>query len=80
MNGFSFIQDVNLTLIQVLAPVLITYRVSTGDAWSRNTVRQATAVGPFVVNSSGGSRTALGSSGGDIIHQESKGESKGSPV
>jgi len=56
----------------VLAPVLITYRVSTGDAWSRNTSQQAT-VGPFVVNSGGGSRTALGSSGGDIFHQENKG-------
>jgi len=55
----------------VLAPVLITYRVSTGEAWSRSTTQHAT-VGPFVVNSGGGSRTALGSSGGDI-HQESKG-------
>jgi hypothetical protein len=61
--------------IQVLAPVLITYRVSTGDAWSRNTSHQANA-GRFVVNSSG-SRTVLGSSGGDTsvihLHQESKG-------
>jgi hypothetical protein len=50
----------------VLAPVLITYRVSTGDAWSRNTTQQA-SVGPFVVTSGAGSRTALGSSGEDII-------------
>jgi hypothetical protein len=59
----------------VLAPVLIAYRVSTGDAWSRNTAQQATvSSGPFVVKSGGGSsRTALGSSGGDIYHQENKG-------
>jgi hypothetical protein len=77
MDGFSFIQDVNLTRIQVLAPVLIAYRVSTGDAWSRNTAQQATvSSGPFVVKSGGGSsRTALGSSGGDIIQ-----ENKGAPV
>lgn len=64
MAGFSFSQDVNLTRIQVLAPVLITYRLSTGDAWSRTTTEQANT-GPFVETSGAGSRTALGNSGED---------------
>ena len=62
----SIIRIVKLTCIQVLAPVLITYRVSTGEAWSRNVMTQS-SIGPSVVTSGGGSRTALDSSGENIV-------------
>ncbi|KJA23185.1 hypothetical protein HYPSUDRAFT_215254 [Hypholoma sublateritium FD-334 SS-4] len=64
----------------VLAPVLITYRVSTGDAWSRNTTEQASTMGPFVVTSAGGgSRTVLGRSGEDIILKSRDGGLESNP-
>ncbi|RDB26873.1 hypothetical protein Hypma_005034 [Hypsizygus marmoreus] len=56
-------------VMTVLAPVLIAYRVSTGEAWTRNTTQQ-TSVGlstSVVTTGGGGSRTVLASSGEDII-------------
>ncbi|KAF8079364.1 hypothetical protein FPV67DRAFT_1664001 [Lyophyllum atratum] len=53
-------------VMTVLAPVLIAYRVSTGDAWSRNTT-ELTSIRPSVVTSGTGGRTVLGASGDDII-------------
>ncbi|KAG6808076.1 hypothetical protein H0H92_005460 [Tricholoma furcatifolium] len=52
-------------VMTALAPVLIAYRITTGDAWSHDTTEQMNAK-PSFVTSGAGSRTALGS-GEDII-------------
>ncbi|KAG6872025.1 hypothetical protein C0995_013807 [Termitomyces sp. Mi166 len=64
-------------VMTVLAPVLIAYRVSTGDAWSHNTTQQTTIRPSFVTP--GASRTALGNSGEDIILKSRDGSLKSKP-
>lgn len=71
----------SLTHTQVLAPTLITYRVSTGEAWTRNTTEQSSYRLPAsVVTSGGGSRTALGPGGDDIILKSRDGGLESKPV
>ena len=79
MVKISSNRDATLTHMQVLAPVLITYRVSTGDAWSKNMTEQPSTMGPFVVTSGAGSRTALGRSGDDIILKSRDGGLESNP-
>ena len=50
--------------MQVLSPTLIAYRVSSGNAWTRNTT-QETTVRPYVASSTVVSRTVLTGSGED---------------
>ncbi|KAJ3562868.1 hypothetical protein NP233_g9311 [Leucocoprinus birnbaumii] len=55
-------------VMTVLSPVLIAYRVSTGEAWTKNTTTWQSTVRPALNVSSGvGSRTALGSGSEDIV-------------
>jgi len=54
----------NLILMQALSPTLIAYRVSSGNAWTRNTT-QETTVRPYVASSAVVSRTVLTSSSED---------------
>ncbi|KAF9457246.1 hypothetical protein BDZ94DRAFT_255732 [Collybia nuda] len=58
-------------VMTVLAPVLITYRVSTGEAWVRNSTEKSSI--PHLVTASGSSRTALGSGNEDIILKSREG-------
>jgi hypothetical protein len=67
-------------VMTVLSPVLIAYRVSTGDAWSRDTTQRTGSTGNFVAGSgAGASRTVLGNNS-EILMMKSRDSGRASEV
>ena len=65
----------NLIRMKALSPTLIVYRVSAGNAWSRDTTQQ-TIVRPSIVAAETGSCTVLGGNCEDIILKSRDGSPK----
>ena len=65
----------NLIRMQNLSPTLIAYRVSAGNAWTRNTTQQ-TIVRPSIATAETGNCTILGGNSEDIILKSRDGSPK----